>query len=159
MLSLRLLYCVDASLVRIGHLFPRRFFALGDERFGKRVEFECTDVMEHRFFGEDRVWVANPHANQGVVGVYREFVKEGLRGDILCNDIRQSGQKTRARCVFSIKLFVPVQVRILSCVHDEGTAVVLHEDIALRHATHTHFSTVRTADLQGLGIGIKFDDL
>ena len=83
--------CGDATLVRIGHLFPRRFFGLGDERFGKRVEFECTDVMEHRFFGEDRVWVANPHANQGVVGVYREFVKEGLWGDILCNDIRQSG--------------------------------------------------------------------
>ena len=103
--------------------------------------------------------MVNPHANQGVACVYREFVKEGLLGDILRNDIRQSGRKTSALRAFAIKLFVPVQVRILSCVRDEGTAVVLHEDIAILHGAHTHFSTIRAADLQGLGIGIKFDDL
>ena len=54
---------------------------------------------------------------------------------------------------------VPVQVRIIYRVCDEGSAVVLHEDIAIRHGAHTHFSTIRTADLEGFGIGIKFDDL
>ena len=123
-------------LLFFGHLLPRRFFAL-DERFGKRVEFQCTDVMKrHRFLGGVRV--TNPHAHQNVVRVHRELVDEGLGGDILGNDIRQSRRKTRARCVFSIKLFVPVQVGIHSRVCDEGTAVVLHEDVAVRHATHQH---------------------
>ena len=84
-----------ASLLRFfGHLPPRRFFAL-DEHFGKRVEFQFTDVMKrHRFLGGVRV--TNPHAHQNVVRVHRELVDEGLGGDILCNDIRQSRRKTRA---------------------------------------------------------------
>ena len=61
--------------------------------------------------------------------------------------------------MLSVKPFVPVQVGIHSRVCDEGTAVVLHKDIAVRHGAHTHFSTIRAADLQGLGIGIEFDDL